>query len=79
MTPRDTKGRKVAVWVDMSSTEVVEAYVAWLKAEALEDRIPAVPQRDHDGPCFFFFNGLGTSKQLIDLRDYVLLISLDVF
>ena len=53
MTPRDTKGRKVAVWVDMSSTEVVEAYDAWLKAEALEDRIPAVPQRDHDGPCFF--------------------------
>lgn len=52
MTPRDTKGRKVqAVWVDMSSTEVVEAYDAWLKAEALEDRIPAVPQRDH---VFFF-------------------------
>ena len=43
----------MAVWVDMSSTEVVEAYDAWLKAEALEDRIPAVPQRDHDGPCFF--------------------------
>jgi hypothetical protein len=38
LTPRDTKGRKVAVWVDMSSTEVVEAYDAWLKAEALEVR-----------------------------------------